>query len=94
MKRLRVLLLLDCLCAGARYVTAGAIAGPIVELDLRDLDQRELRAAQETFLARSHVNCGHCLACGISAHRLLQRLQLPTIDGAALAHYQVRTQPY
>lgn len=85
--------LIDGLYNGGRYVTAGAIAGPIVELDLRTLylrdlsffgcthqganvftdlvgyieaseirpviaqtySLRELRAAQEAFLAKSHV---------------------------------------
>ncbi|MEO1092074.1 MAG: alcohol dehydrogenase family protein [Pseudomonadota bacterium] len=85
--------LLDSLRNGGRYVTAGAIAGPIVELDLRTLylrdlslfgsthqppnvftdlvdyveaneirpvvaatyPRRDLRAAQEAFLSKSHV---------------------------------------
>lgn len=85
--------LLDALAIGGRYVTSGAIAGPIVELDLRTLylrdltligstrqdprvfdnlvryieageirpvvaetyPLRELRAAQEAFLAKSHM---------------------------------------
>jgi NADPH:quinone reductase-like Zn-dependent oxidoreductase len=34
--------LLEGLCAGGRYVTSGAIAGPIVELDLRTLYLRDL----------------------------------------------------
>ncbi|WP_299390716.1 alcohol dehydrogenase family protein [Pelagibius sp.] len=34
--------LIDALCDGGRYVTAGAIAGPIVELDLRTLYLRDL----------------------------------------------------
>ncbi|TMV82613.1 zinc-binding dehydrogenase, partial [Thioclava sp. BHET1] len=32
----------DALSTGGRYVTAGAIAGPIVELDLRTLYLRDL----------------------------------------------------
>ncbi|MGF1474831.1 MAG: alcohol dehydrogenase family protein [Geminicoccaceae bacterium] len=85
--------LIDGLCNGGRYVTAGAIAGPIVELDLRTLylrdlaffgcthqpanvftdlvgyieageirplvaesfSLRDLHAAQEAFLSKSHV---------------------------------------
>ena len=85
--------LLDALRDGGRYVTAGAIAGPVVELDLRTLylrdltligcthqppevftdlvayieagevrpvvaatyDLADLHAAQEAFLAKSHV---------------------------------------
>lgn len=85
--------LLETLRSGGRYVTAGAIAGPIVELDLRTLylrdltlfgcthqpdtvftdlvgyieageirpvvaetyPLRELPAAQETFLSKSHI---------------------------------------
>lgn len=85
--------LIDALKSGGRYVTAGAIAGPIVELDLRTLYLRDLtlfgttyqpasiftdlvgyieageirpvvaetyplkdlRAAQEAFLTKSHV---------------------------------------
>ena len=85
--------LIDALRDGGRYVTAGAIAGPIVELDLRTLylrdlsffgctyqadtvftdligyieageirpvvaetyPLRDLRQAQETFVAKSHV---------------------------------------
>ena len=34
--------LLDTLRVGGRYVTAGAIAGPIVELDLRTMYLRDL----------------------------------------------------
>lgn len=34
--------LIEALCNGGRYVTAGAIAGPIVELDLRTLYLRDL----------------------------------------------------
>jgi NADPH:quinone reductase-like Zn-dependent oxidoreductase len=33
---------LDLLCRGGRYVTSGAIAGPIVELDLRTLYLKDL----------------------------------------------------
>lgn len=85
--------LLHALAVGGRYVTSGAIAGPIVELDLRTLylrdltligstrqhprvftdliayveageirpivartfPLRELRAAQEAFLRKSHM---------------------------------------
>ena len=35
--------LLDTLCAGGRYAVAGAIAGPIVRLDLRTLYLKDLR---------------------------------------------------
>jgi len=33
---------LNLLCRGGRYVTSGAIAGPIVELDLRTLYLKDL----------------------------------------------------
>ena len=36
------LMWLDLLCRGGRYVTSGAIAGPIVELDLRTLYLKDL----------------------------------------------------
>ncbi|MGR3433634.1 MAG: zinc-binding dehydrogenase [Shimia sp.] len=39
---------LDALRDGGRYATAGAIAGPIVELDLRDLYLRDLTLAGST----------------------------------------------
>jgi NADPH:quinone reductase-like Zn-dependent oxidoreductase len=35
--------LLDILCAGGRYAVAGAIAGPVVSLDLRTLYLKDLR---------------------------------------------------
>lgn len=41
--------LIDTLRAGGRYVTAGAIAGPIVELDLRTLYLRDLSLFGSTF---------------------------------------------
>ena len=40
--------LLDCLSVGGRYATAGAIAGPIVQLDLRTLYLRDLSLIGET----------------------------------------------
>lgn len=40
--------LLDVLKSGGRYVTSGAIAGPIVELDLRTLYLRDLRLLGST----------------------------------------------
>ncbi len=41
--------LLDVLVTGGRYVTAGAIAGPIVELDLRTLYLRDLTLFGSTY---------------------------------------------
>ena len=41
--------LLDTLCPGGRYVTSGAIAGPIVELDLRTLYLRDLTLFGSTY---------------------------------------------
>jgi NADPH:quinone reductase-like Zn-dependent oxidoreductase len=35
--------LLDILCAGGRYAVAGAIAGPVVSLDLRTVYLKDLR---------------------------------------------------
>ena len=43
--------LLGCLRIGGRYVTAGAIAGPLVELDVRDLYLRDLTLAGATYQA-------------------------------------------
>lgn len=43
--------LLDVLASGGRYVTSGAIAGPIVELDLRTLYLRDL-----TLLGSTHTS--------------------------------------
>ena len=45
--------LLDALRRGGRYVTAGAIAGPIVELDVRTLYLRDLTLYGSTFQPRS-----------------------------------------
>ena len=41
--------LLDVLKAGGRYVTSGAIAGPIVELDLRTLYLKDLSLFGSTY---------------------------------------------
>jgi NADPH:quinone reductase-like Zn-dependent oxidoreductase len=41
--------LLDVLCLGGRYVTSGAIAGPIVELDMRTLYLKDLTLIGATF---------------------------------------------
>ena len=41
--------LLETLCDGGRYVTSGAIAGPIVELDLRTLYLRDLTLFGSTY---------------------------------------------
>ena len=40
--------LIDCLSIGGRYATAGAIAGPVVQLDLRTLYLRDLKLLGET----------------------------------------------
>jgi NADPH:quinone reductase-like Zn-dependent oxidoreductase len=45
--------LLDALKRGGRYVTAGAITGPIVELDLRTLYLNDLTMFGSTYQARS-----------------------------------------
>ncbi|WP_424927080.1 alcohol dehydrogenase family protein [Amaricoccus tamworthensis] len=45
--------LLDALRKGGRYVTSGAIAGPIVELDLRTLYLRDLTLMGSTWQPRS-----------------------------------------
>ncbi len=57
--------LLDALRRGGRYITAGAIAGPIVELDVRTLYLRDLTLAGSTHQPRevfeqlvSYVNAG------------------------------------
>ncbi len=41
--------LLDCLRVAGRYITAGAIAGPVVELDLRTLYLKDLTLMGATF---------------------------------------------
>jgi NADPH:quinone reductase-like Zn-dependent oxidoreductase len=41
--------LLDVLCLGGRYVTSGAIAGPIVELDMRTLYLKDLTLIGATY---------------------------------------------
>jgi NADPH:quinone reductase-like Zn-dependent oxidoreductase len=41
--------LLDVLCRGGRYVTSGAIAGPMVELDMRTLYLKDLMLIGATF---------------------------------------------
>lgn len=41
--------LLDILCLGGRYITAGAIAGPIVELDVRTLYLKDLTLKGSTY---------------------------------------------
>ncbi len=57
--------LLDVLRRGGRYITAGAIAGPIVELDVRTLYLRDLTLAGSTHQPEqvfadlvAHVNSG------------------------------------
>jgi NADPH:quinone reductase-like Zn-dependent oxidoreductase len=42
-------LLIDALCSRGRYVTSGAIAGPIVELDLRTLYLQDLTLIGSTY---------------------------------------------
>jgi NADPH:quinone reductase-like Zn-dependent oxidoreductase len=42
--------LLDLLARGGRYVTSGAIAGPIVELDLRTLYLKDLEVVGATVM--------------------------------------------
>lgn len=44
--------LLDVLCIGGRYVASGAIAGPIVELDIRTLYLKDLTLAGSTVQPR------------------------------------------
>ena len=44
--------LLDLLGRGGRYVTSGAIAGPIVELDLRTLYLKDLEVIGATVMLR------------------------------------------
>lgn len=41
--------IVDCLARGGRYVTSGAIAGPIVDLDLRTLYLRDLTLLGATY---------------------------------------------
>lgn len=48
--------LLDALERGGRYVTAGAIAGPIVELDVRTLYLRDLTLFGSTYQPASILN--------------------------------------
>jgi NADPH:quinone reductase-like Zn-dependent oxidoreductase len=45
--------LLDLLARGGRYVTAGAIAGPLVELDLRILYLKDLELLGATVMPRA-----------------------------------------
>ena len=42
--------LLDLLARGGRYITSGAIAGPLVELDLRTLYLRDLEVLGATVM--------------------------------------------
>ena len=44
--------LLDVLCIGGRYVASGAIAGPIVELDVRTLYLKDLTLMGSTVQPR------------------------------------------